>query len=450
MGKEFSTKTASFAGYKLRVFNLKEMENSNNYNPFNYVYDEHGKLSEPRVKTMKNVLYERTKGEGEKDDFWSKKGQALLEAITYLLFEESQYNAQLDENGEIIPETRDFSHLNFFSVTEKMRKLVFKPKGSKKEDGYTLTRLTDESDDEFLARREKGHLCGLDLDYMELERRKPNCLALRLYMEVRNAPEETGQSFLSSANVKTFMFNMDKVINLTCCDDIELDKIGDKKTALFIITSPVNPTLNFLAAMMYTQLFDVLDIRATHIHGGRLPVEVRCIMDEFANIGEIPNFDKTIAYIRSLGVSMNVIVQNIAQIKAKYEKTWEIITGNCDSFLFLGGSEESTLKYVSEMLGKETIDIRSYNVTKGRQGSTSEQNSIVGRELMLPNEISNIPTTDCILKIRAANPFYCNKFFLKDHPNIKYLGDEDENPDWLFDLTSLKVKILADFEAQTA
>lgn len=189
------------AGYVVRVLNLIQMEHSNNYNPFNYVFDQNGNLSEDNVKKMISVLFKATKGDGEKEDFWSQKGQTVLEAITFLLFEESEYHAELDENGKIVPGTRDFSHLNFFSVTEKMRRMQYPPRGSQLPDGFFLEREPCESEEAFRARRAEGFLCPLDKDFIELEKRKPDSLALRLYKEVRNAPEETGQSFLSSANV---------------------------------------------------------------------------------------------------------------------------------------------------------------------------------------------------------------------------------------------------------
>lgn len=414
------------AGYEVHVLNLIQMEHSNNYNPFHYVYDHNGDLSQDNIKKMINVLFKSTKGDGEKDNFWSQKGQSLLEAITFLLFEESEYNAKFDDDGKIIPETRDTSHLNFFSVTKKMRRLQYPPSGGKKPDGFFLEKNSDESDEDFRKRQSEAFLCPLDKDFIELEKRKGDTLAGRLYKEVRNAPEETGQSFLSSANVKTFMFNMDNMMNLTCCDNIRLETMGDRKTALFLIIPATDSTYNFLVAMLYTQMFDVLANRANFKYGGILPVHVRCIMDEFANIGQIPDFDKVIAFVRSMGMSLNVIIQNLAQLKARYEKTWEVITGNCDSLLFLGGQEESTLKYISESLGKETIDIRGYNRTKGKSPSTSENNSILGRELMQPNEVATMPVSNCIVRIRSHNPFYCTKYPIEKHPNFKFLEDYDK------------------------
>lgn len=432
------------AGYEVRVLNLIQMEHSNNYNPFHYVYDHNGNLSQDNIKKMINVLFKDTKGDGEKEDFWSQKGQSLLEAITFLLFEESEYNAKFDKSGKIIPETRDISHLNFFSVTEKMRRLQYPPKGSQKPDGFFLERNADESEEDFRARQSKAFLCPLDKDFIELEKRKGDTLAGRLYKEVRNAPEETGQSFLSSANVKTFMFNMDNMMNLTCCDNIKLETLGDRKTALFLIIPATDSTYNFLVAMLYTQMFDVLANRANFKYKGTLPVHVRCIMDEFANIGQIPDFDKVIAFVRSMGMSLNVIIQNLAQLKSRYEKTWEVITGNCDSLLFLGGQEESTLKYISEALGKETIDIRGFNRTKGKSPSTSENNSIIGRELMQTNEIATMPISDCIVRIRSHNPFYCTKYPIEKHPNYKFLEDYDKSN--AFDVKTVHAVTLKDFD----
>lgn len=428
------------AGYRVVVFNTIEMEHSSNYNPFHYVYDHNGKFSEDNVLKMVEALFTSTKGDGEKEDFWSQKGKSMLEAIVFLLFAESEYNAEKDENGEIIESTRDQTHLNFFSVTEKMRRLQYPPKGSQKPDGFFMERLEDESDDEYYQRRTQGFLCPLDKDFIELERRKGDCLAVRLYKEVRNAPEETGQSFLSSANVKTFVYNLENLKNLTCTDTIQLEKLGDEKTALFILISATDGTYNFLAAMMYKQLFDTLSNRANFKYGGELPIKVRCIMDEFSNIGAIPDFEKVIAFVRSMGMSLNVIVQNISQLKSKYEKTWEVIVGNCDTTVFLGGKEETTAKSISEQLGKETIDIKSSNRTKGRQSSTAENNSIVGRELLQINEISTIPIDHCVVMIRSHNPFYCHKYPLEDHPNYKFLGNfNDRNKYDISKLHSIKV-----------
>jgi type IV secretion system protein VirD4 len=263
------------------------MAYSNNYNPFHYVYDYEGQLSEDSVSKMIDVFMKNTRGDGEKDDFWSQSAMKAITAIIFLLFEESEYNAEfieVDGIKKIVPETRDLSHLNFFSVTEKMRKLVYPPQG--KEDGFFFVQDYTESDEDFLKRREEAFLCPLDKDFIELERRKDgDTLATRLYKEIRNSPQETGQSIIATAGARTQMFNQKNLANLTCCDNINLETLGDKKTALFIIISATNATYNFLAAMMYTQMFDVLANRANFKYGGVLPVHVRCIMDEFSKFG---------------------------------------------------------------------------------------------------------------------------------------------------------------------
>ena len=422
------------------------MEHSNNYNPFHYIYDHNGDLCEDNVKKMADVLFNSTKGDGDKEDFWSQKGQTVILALMFLLIEQSEYNALFDENGKIIPGTRDETNLNFYALTGKMRDLQYPPQGSQKPDGFFLTQNLGESDEAFAERQEKGFLCPLDREFLELQRRKPDTLAYRLYKEIRNAPEETGQSFVSSANVKTFWFNLRNLKNLTCCDNVHLETLGDKKTALFIIISATNATYNFLASMMYTQLFDTLSNRANFKYHGTLPCHVRCIMDEFANLGQVPNFDKVIAFVRSMGMSLNVIVQNLAQLKAKYEKTWEVITGNCDSTIFLGGKEETTLKSISEQLGKETIDVKGQNRTKGKQSSTSENNSILGRELMQQNELATMPISDCIVMIRSKDPVYAAKYPAFDHPNFRFTGlSDDENR---ADITQIRSVTVAEFETE--
>ena len=434
------------AGYEVRVFNTIQMDHSNNYNPFHYIYDHNGDLCEDNVKKMADVLFQATKGDGEKDDFWSQKGQTVLLALMFLLIEQSEYDALFDENGKIIPGTRDETNLNFYAITEKMRGLQYPPQGSQKPDGFFLTQNPGESDEAFAERQEKGFLCPLDREFLELQRRKPDTLAYRLYKEIRNAPEETGQSFVSSANVKTFWFNLRNLKNLTCCDNVHLETLGDKKTALFIIISATNATYNFLASMMYTQLFDTLSNRANFKYHGTLPCHVRCLMDEMANIGQIPDFDKVIAFVRSMGMSLNVIIQNLAQLKARYEKTWEVITGNCDSTIFLGGKEETTLKSISEQLGKETIDVKGQNRTKGKQSSTSENNSILGRELMQQNELATMPISDCIVMIRSKDPVYAAKYPAFDHPNFRFTGLADDAN--RADIRQIHSVTVAEFEAE--
>lgn len=210
--------------------------------------------------------------------------------------------------------------------------------------------------------------------------------------------------------------------------------MGDRKTALFIIIPSSDATFNFLAAMMYTQLFDTLYDTANFKYGGRLPVHVRCLLDEFANVGTIPDFDKLLATMRSMEISANIIIQNLAQLKKMYDKSWEILTGNCDSLLFLGGQEASTLEAISKSLGKETIDVVSQNRTRSHKSpSTSENNSILGRELMTTDELKVMKPNECVLIVRALYPFFCHKFDIEKHQNYKYLEDSNKNYAYLID-----------------
>ena len=216
-------------------------------------------------------------------------------------------------------------------------------------------------------------------------------------------------------------------MDLTCCDNIHLEMIGDEKTVMYIIIPSSDDTFNFLAAMMYTQLFDVLYDRANFKHGGRLPFHVRCLLDEFANVGTIPRFEELLATMRSMEISANVIIQNLSQLKKMYKDSWENVLGNCDSLLFLGGQEPTTLEHVSKTLGKETIDTRSHNRTRGRNGSTSENDGILGRELMTVDELKVMKDNECILFVRGIYPFFCNKFVIEKHPNYKLLEDWDRD-----------------------
>ena len=266
---------------------------------------------------------------------------------------------------------------------------------------------------------------------------------MKQYKKYKLAAGKTAKSILISAAVRLQAFNLPEVGNLTFTDNIHLDTLGDKKTALFVIIPSSDATFNFLAAMMYTQLFDTLYDTANFKYGGRLPVHVRCLLDEFANIGTIPDFDKLLATMRSMEISANIIIQNLAQLKKMYDKSWEIVTGNCDSLLFLGGQEASTLEAISKSLGKETIDVVSQNRTRShRNNSSSENNSIMGRELMTPDELKVMPPMECVLIIRAFYPFQCHKFNIEKHPNYKYL--EDSNKDYAYEVEKIKTLSMPD------
>ncbi len=382
-------------GYKIRVFNLIDMRNSHNYNPFAYVFDRKtGELNKSYVIKMINVLMKNTKQEGSSggDQFWDDATKALLSALAFYLLEKRPKNEQ-----------------NFAWVMQLLKQAEVK-------EG------------------EEDYESPLDIKFRELEAENPASMAVSYYKDFKKAAGETAKSILISCAVRLQPFNLPDVANLTHTDTLELDKIGDTKTAVFVIIPSSDVTFNFLAAMMYTQLFDTLYDTANFKYGGRLPVHVRCLLDEFANIGTIPDFDKLLATMRSMEISANIIIQNIAQLKKMYEKSWEILTGNCDSLLFLGGQEASTTEMISKRLGKETIDVVAQNRTKGhRNNSTSINNSIMGRELMTADELTVLPTDQCILTVRAFHPFLCHKFDIEKHPNYKYLEDSDKKNAYLID-----------------
>lgn len=387
------------AGYEIRVFNLIDMSHSNNYNPFNYIYDKDGNISKTYVMKMVNCLMKNTKQEGASggDQFWDDSTKALTLAIAFYLLEK-----KTDENGNSLDR-------NFSTVMKMMR----------------LAEISEQ---------DENHRSPLDEMMDEFRTENPHSMAVSFYADFKKAPAETAKSILISAAVRFAAFNLPEVADLTHTDNIHLDTLGDRKTALFIIIPSSDATFNFLAAMMYTQLFDTLYDTANFKYGGRLPVHVRCLLDEFANVGTIPDFDKLLATMRSMEISANIIIQNLAQLKKMYDKSWEILTGNCDSLLFLGGQEASTLEAISKSLGKETIDVVSQNRTRSHKSpSTSENNSILGRELMTTDELKVMKPNECVLIVRALYPFFCHKFDIEKHQNYKYLEDSNKNYAYLID-----------------
>ncbi len=394
-------KLLSKAGYEIRVFNLIDMAHSNNYNPFNYVYDKDGNMNKTYVMKMVNCLMKNTKQEGSSggDQFWDDSTKALTLAIAFYLLEKKDAK---DLNGNSLDR-------NFSTVMRMMR----------------LAEISEQ---------DENHRSPLDDLMDELREENPTSMAVSYYADFKKAPAETAKSILISAAVRFAAFNLPEVADLTHTDNIHLDTLGDKKTALFVIIPSSDATFNFLAAMMYTQLFDTLYDTANFKYGGRLPVHVRCLLDEFANIGTIPDFDKLLATMRSMEISANIIIQNLAQLKKMYDKSWEIVTGNCDSLLFLGGQEASTLEAISKSLGKETIDVVSQNRTRSHKSpSTSENNSIMGRELMTPDELKVMKANECVLIVRALYPFFCHKFDIEKHVNYQYLEDSNKNYAYLID-----------------
>ncbi|MEZ3438206.1 MAG: type IV secretory system conjugative DNA transfer family protein [Oscillospiraceae bacterium] len=427
------------AGYDIRVFNLIEMSHSNNYNPFNYVYklNKNGEkeVSASYVMKMVNCLMKNTKQEGSTggDQFWDDSTKELLLAISFYLLERHQ----LEEAGEEFndPEGGLDNYSMNFAMVMKVIKLAE------------------------ISEQDENHRSPLDVMMDELYEKNPSSMAVSFYRDFKKAPAETAKSILISVAVRFSAFSLPEVADLTHTDNINLQTLGDKKTALFVIIPSSDATFNFLAAMMYTQLFDSLYDTANFKYGGRLPVHVRCLLDEFANVGTIPEFDKLIATMRSMEISANIIIQNQAQLKKMYDKSWEVITGNCDSLLFLGGQEASTLEAISKSLGKETIDVISQNRTRSRKSpSTSENNSIMGRELMTTDELKVMKPNECVLIVRAFYPFFCHKFDIEKHPNYVYLEDSNEDNAYLIDdlytekmpnMKELKVEVIKPNEFAT-
>lgn len=375
-------------GYEIRVFNLNDMKHSSNYDPFHYLRDSSGEINSNNVIKMINVFMTNTKVEGTSsgDQFWDDATRLLLSALSFLLIETGSEEEQ-----------------NFSGVLDLIHKAkVIEGKEEEKSE--------------------------LDLIFDKRKEKAPKALSVQYYDEFKQAAGKTMQSILISTTTKLQYFKLENVRDLTHTDNIHLETLGDKPTALFIVIPSTDTTYNFLAAMMYTQLFDTLYDRAINYYHGRLPVHVRFILDEFANVGKIPDFEKILATCRKFEISAQVILQNISQLKRLYEKSWEELPGNCDTLIYLGGKDQFTNEYLSKELGKETIDQLSINQTKGRQGSSSYNNAILGRELATIDELATMDNNNCIVMVRGLYPFFTNKFNLSEHPRYAELG-EDWKPD---------------------
>ena len=365
-------------GYKVKIFNLVEMQYSHHYNPFNYIRNDEG------VLMMINCLIQNTtpQGASKGDPFWEKSETALLLAICFYL------------HYEVRPEDRNFSNV--------MRLLL---KAEVKED-------------------QEDFKSPLDILFEELEKVNPTHIAVRYYKIFKMGAGKTLKSILISCTVRLGTFNLKAVQDLTNVDTIDLKSLGDEKQALFVVIPSADTTFNYLVSMMYSQLFETLYFHAENeIPSKRLPSHVRFMLDEFANIGTIPDFEKKLATMRKYEISCTIILQNLAQLKTMYKDAWESITGNCDSFLFLGGQEQTTLEYVSKKLGKKTILTRGTSNSKGGHGSHSENYNNKGRDLMSPDEISRMDNKNCILFIRGLFPFFGEKYDYPKHKNYKYTGD---------------------------
>lgn len=411
-------------GYKIKVFNLIDMAHSHNYNPFNYIYDVDGNYSATAVIKMVNILMKNTskEGGGGGDQFWDDSTKALLAALCFYLVE-----------------CEDKSMQNFSEVMKLLKKAEVKEGSDDYQSDLDLIFDALEFPDKYKTEEAEHNEQFKSLNLIDLAKTaKPanRYMCLKYYKDFKKAAGDTAKSILISTAVRLQAFNIPEVMDLTCCDNIHLEIIGDEKTVMYIIIPSSDDTFNFLAAMMYTQLFDVLYDRANFKHGGRLPFHVRCLLDEFANVGTIPRFEELLATMRSMEISANVIIQNLSQLKKMYKDSWENVLGNCDSLLFLGGQEPTTLEHVSKTLGKETIDTRSNNRTRGKNGSTSENDGILGRELMTVDELKVMKDNECILFVRGIYPFFCDKFVIEKHPNYKLL--EDSNKDNAYLISDIK------------
>lgn len=366
-------------GYEIKVFNTINFKKSMHYNPFAYIN------SEKDILKIVTALIANTKGEGKSgDDFWVKAETLLYCAlIGYLWYEAPD-------------EERNFSTLITMINSMEVR----------------------EEDETFKN--------AVDLMFEELEDKEPEHFAVRQYKKYKLAAGKTAKSVLISCAARLAPFDIAEVREITMYDELELDKIGDRKTALFLIMSDTDASFNFLISMAYTQLFNLLCEKADDVYGGRLPVHVRCLIDEAANIGQIPNLEKLMATIRSREISACLVLQAQSQLKALYKDSADTIIGNCDSRIFLGGSEPTTLKELSAALGKETIDTFNTGESRGRETSHSLNYQKLGKELASVDELAVLDGSKCILQLRGVRPFMSNKFDITKHPKYKYLSDYDK------------------------
>ena len=365
-------------GYDVRVLNLVNLEQSDGYNPFRYLRDEKDVL-----KLVNNLIQSTTpKGSHESDPFWTKAETALLQAIILMLFQEAPEYEQ-----------------NFSMV---MRVLE-----------YAEVREEDE-----------GHVSPLDLLFESIERRKPDSVAVRQYKVFKLAAGKTAKSILVSAAVRLASFTLPEIHRITASDDMELGKLGERKQAIFCIIPDSNDaSLNFLVGMLYTQAFQEPYYQADKVHQGALPVPVRLMFDEFANVALPDGYARLQATMRSRNIMSTIILQNISQLKALFKDDWEGIIGNADSFIYLGGNEQSTHKYISELLGKETIDTRTSSQSKGRNGSFSQNFQQARRELMTSDEVRRLDNKNAIILIRGEKPVIDEKYDILKHPNIHRTED---------------------------
>ena len=366
-------------GYRLKILNTINFKKSMHYNPFAYIH------SEKDILKVVTALIANTKGEGKAgDDFWVKAETLLYTALIGYI----HYEAPVEE--------QNFSTLIEFINAMEVR----------------------EDDEEFQN--------PVDLMFAELEKEKPQHFSVRQYKKYKLAAGKTAKSILISCGARLAPFDIQELRDLTAYDELELDTLGDRKTALFIIMSDTDDTFNFLISLCYTQLFNLLCEKADDVYGGRLPVHVRCLIDEAANIGQIPRLEKLVATIRSREISCCLVLQAQSQLKAIYKDNADTIIGNMDTSIFLGGKEPTTLKELSAALGKETIDTFNTGESRGREVSHSLNYQKLGKELMSQDELAVMDGGKCVLQLRGVRPFLSNKYDITKHPNYKYTSDFDK------------------------
>ena len=385
-------------GYRIKVMNTINFAKSMHYNPLAYIH------SEKDILKLVNCLIANTRGEGKGGDpFWEKSEVLLYTALIGYLWQEA------------LEEDRNFATL--IDMIGSMQ--------------------TREDNEDFRN--------PIDLMFEDLEREKPDCFAVRQYKKFKLAAGKTAKSILISCGARLAVFDIGELRELTAYDELELDTLGDQKTALFLIMSDTDDSFNFLIAMCYTQLFNLLCDKADDVYGGRLPVHVRCLIDECANIGQIPKLEKLMATIRSREISACLILQTQSQLKALYKDNAETVIGNCDASLFLGGKEPTTLKALSEALGRETIDTYNTGESRGRETSHSLNYQKLGKSLLTVDELEVLDGGKCILQLRGVRPFLSSKYDITKHPHYKYLSDAD--PKNAFDVERFirrKMKVKAD------
>ena len=369
-------------GYSIRVLDLINMDRSHCYNPFVYLRDDND------IQRLVTNLFKNTtpKGSQSQDPFWGQAATMLLLALVFYL----HYEAPLEEQ-------------NFPMVMEMIRA------GDVREDDDT-------------------YKSALDILFERLEMRNPEHIALKYYRNYHSGSGKTLKSIQITLISRLEKFNLDSLASITQNDELELWSLGEQKTAIFAVIPDNDSSFNFLVGMLYTQLFQQLYHQADFVHGGRLPVPVHFLMDEFANVALPDEFDKLLSTMRSREISVSIIIQNLAQLKALFEKQWESIVGNCDEFLYLGGNEQSTHEYVSKLLGKETIDTNTYGQSKGRNGSYSTNYQLAGRELMTPDEVRMLDNRYALLFIRGERPLEDFKYDILKHPNIALTTDGGAEP----------------------